>query len=125
VSTTELQEEIEQPKRAVPKVDGVLLVHPVIGLMKPGDVDPYTHMRTYKALAAYYYDPDRILLALFLLAVRLVGRCEALWHALILRNYGVDYLMVGRDHAGPGLAQPDTALYRVSHTAEENVRPLA
>lgn len=93
----------ELTKRAIEKIDGVLLLHPVVGLTKPGDVDHYTRVRTYKALAQNYYDPNRILLSLLPLAMRMAGPREALWHALIRRNYGADYLIVGRDHASPGL----------------------
>jgi len=92
----------ELTKRAVQEVDGVLLLHPVVGLTKPGDVDHFTRVRTYKALAERYYDPDRILLSLLPLAMRLAGPREAVWHAIIRHNYGANHLIVGRDHAGPG-----------------------
>jgi sulfate adenylyltransferase len=93
----------EITKRASANVDGVLLLHPVVGLTKPGDVDHYTRVRTYKALAERYYDPSRIVLSLLPLAMRLAGPREALWHALIRRNYGVNHMIIGRDHASPGL----------------------
>jgi len=92
----------ELTKRAAQAIDGVLLLHPVVGLTKPGDVDHFTRVRTYRALADRYYDSDRILLALLPLAMRLAGPREALWHALIRRNYGANHFIVGRDHAGPG-----------------------
>ena len=92
----------ELTKRAAQEVGGVLLLHPVVGMTKPGDVDHYTRVRAYKALASNYYDPDRILLSLLPLAMRLAGPREALWHALIRRNHGANYFIVGRDHAGPG-----------------------
>jgi sulfate adenylyltransferase len=92
----------ELTKRAAQEVDGVLLLHPVVGLTKPGDVDHYTRVRAYKALAERYYDPNRILLSLLPLAMRMAGPREALWHALIRRNFGANYLIVGRDHASPG-----------------------
>ncbi len=92
----------ELTKRAAQEVDGTLLLHPVVGLTKPGDVDHFTRVRTYKALANSYYDPDRILLALLPLAMRMAGPREAVWHAVIRRNYGANHLIVGRDHAGPG-----------------------
>jgi sulfate adenylyltransferase len=92
----------ELTKRATQEVDGTLLLHPVVGLTKPGDVDHFTRVRTYKALANRYYDPDRILLALLPLAMRMAGPREAVWHAVIRRNYGANHLIVGRDHAGPG-----------------------
>ena len=93
----------ELTKRAAADVNGVLLLHPVVGLAKAGDVDYYTRVRTYKALAHRYYEPGQLLLALLPLATRLAGPREALWHALIRRNYGANYLIVGRDHASPGV----------------------
>ncbi len=92
----------ELTKRAAQEVDGTLLLHPVVGLTKPGDVDHFTRVRTYKALAGRYYDPGRILLSLLPLAMRMAGPREAIWHAAIRRNYGANHLIVGRDHAGPG-----------------------
>src|SRR5579859_1197987 len=101
----------ELTKRAAEAVDGVLLLHPVVGLTKPGDVDHYTRVRTYKVLAEQYYRPDRILLALLPLAMRLAGPREALWHAMIRRNYGANYFIVGRDHASPGRDSTGTPFY--------------
>jgi sulfate adenylyltransferase len=101
----------ELTKRAAQEVDAVLLLHPVVGMTKPGDVDHYTRVRTYKALAARYYDPGRILLALLPLAMRLAGPREALWHALIRRNYGANFLIVGRDHASPGVDSAGEPFY--------------
>jgi sulfate adenylyltransferase len=92
----------EMTKRAISDVDGVLLLHPVVGMTKPGDMDHFTRVRSYKALAENYYEPDRILLALLPLAMRLAGPREALWHALIRRNYGANHMIIGRDHASPG-----------------------
>jgi sulfate adenylyltransferase len=101
----------ELTKRAIQEVDGVLLLHPVVGMTKPGDVDHYTRVRTYKALADNYYDSNRILLALLPLAMRMAGPREALWHAIIRRNYGANYLIVGRDHAGPGNDSQGNPIY--------------
>ena len=92
----------EMTKRATEEVEGILLLHPVVGMTKPGDIDHFTRVRTYKALAENYYDRDRILLALLPLAMRLAGPREALWHAVIRRNYGANYMIIGRDHASPG-----------------------
>jgi sulfate adenylyltransferase len=89
-------------RRAAEDVNGVLLLHPVVGLTKPGDIDYFTRVRTYKALARQYYDPSRILLALLPLAMRMAGPREALWHMLIRRNYGANHMIIGRDHASPG-----------------------
>ncbi|HYR75264.1 MAG TPA: bifunctional sulfate adenylyltransferase/adenylylsulfate kinase [Pyrinomonadaceae bacterium] len=110
----------ELTKRAIEKVDGVLLLHPVVGLTKPGDIDHYTRVRTYKILAERYYDQDRILLALVPLAMRLAGPREALWHALIRRNYGANHLIVGRDHASPGLNSAGDPFYE-TYGAQEMV----
>src|SRR5262245_21054610 len=92
----------ELTKRATQLVDGTLLLHPSVGMTRPGDVDHYTRVRTYRALAERYYAPDRVLLALLPLAMRMAGPREALWHALIRRNHGVNHFIVGRDHASPG-----------------------
>ena len=92
----------ELTKRASEEHNGTLLLHPVVGMTKPGDVDHYTRVRTYKALANRYFDPGKVLLSLLPLAMRLAGSREALWHALIRRNFGAGYLIVGRDHASPG-----------------------
>ena len=92
----------ELTKRASAEHDATLLLHPVVGMTKPGDVDHYTRVRTYKALASRYFEPGKVLLSLLPLAMRMAGPREALWHALIRRNFGADYLIVGRDHASPG-----------------------
>jgi sulfate adenylyltransferase len=92
----------ELTKRAAEEVGGGLLIHPVVGLTKPGDVDHYTRVRSYKILVEKYYDHNRTLLSLLPLAMRLAGPKEALLHAIIRRNYGATHLIVGRDHAGPG-----------------------
>ena len=91
----------ELTKRASKQVGGSLLIHPVVGMTKPGDVDHYTRVRIYKALVDNYYD-DKTMLALLPLAMRMGGPREAVWHAIIRRNYGVNHFIVGRDHAGPG-----------------------
>ncbi len=92
----------ELTKRAAQAVDGSLLIHPVVGMTKPGDVDHYTRVRIYRILVEKYYDKTRTLLSLLPLAMRLAGPKEALLHAIIRRNYGANYFIVGRDHAGPG-----------------------
>ena len=101
----------ELTKRAAASVDGVLLLHPVVGLTRPGDVDHYTRVRTYKALTERYYWSDRVLLSLLPLAMRMGGPREALWHAIIRRNFGANHLIVGRDHAGPGVDSQGNPFY--------------
>lgn len=88
--------------RAADSVGGTLLLHPVVGMTKPGDIDHYTRVRSYKVLADKYFDPHRTLLALLPLAMRMSGPREAVWHAIIRRNYGANHFIVGRDHASPG-----------------------
>jgi len=92
----------ELTKRAAEEVKGSLLIHPVVGMTKPGDVDHYTRVRVYKALVENYYDQDRTVLSLLPLAMRMAGPKEALWHAIIRRNHGANHFIIGRDHAGPG-----------------------
>ncbi len=101
----------ELTKRAVRDVDGVLLLHPSVGMTKPGDVDHYTRVRIYKALVQRYYDRGRILLSLLPLAMRMGGPREALWHALIRRNHGANHLIIGRDHASPGVDSTGKPFY--------------
>lgn len=101
----------ELTKRAVQAVDGSLLLHPVVGMTKPGDIDHFTRVRSYKALVEHYYDPGRTVLALLPLAMRMAGPREALWHAIIRRNFGANYLIVGRDHASPGKDSQDRPFY--------------
>ncbi|MFZ5909013.1 MAG: bifunctional sulfate adenylyltransferase/adenylylsulfate kinase [Chloroflexota bacterium] len=92
----------ELTKRAAEAVGGSLLIHPVVGLTKPGDVDHYTRVRIYKALVENYYDKNSTALSLLPLAMRMAGPKEALLHAIIRRNHGANHFIVGRDHAGPG-----------------------
>ncbi len=101
----------ELTKRATQEVDGVLLLHPVVGMTKPGDVDQYTRVRTYKTLGERYYDRGRVMLGLLPLAMRLAGPREAVWHALMRRNFGVNHLIVGRDHASPGVDSKGRPFY--------------
>jgi sulfate adenylyltransferase len=92
----------ELTKRAAAQVKGSLLIHPVVGMTKPGDVDHFTRTRTYKALVDNYYSKDNTLLSLLPLAMRMAGPKETLLHAIVRRNHGVNHFIVGRDHAGPG-----------------------
>jgi sulfate adenylyltransferase len=92
----------ELTKRAAEEVSGSLLIHPVVGMTKPGDVDHFTRVRIYRALVENYYDQKRTLLSLLPLAMRMAGPREAVWHAIIRRNFGATHFIIGRDHAGPG-----------------------
>ena len=117
----------ELTKRAAASVDGVLLLHPVVGLTRLGDVDHYTRVRTYRALTDLYYESDRVLLALLPLAMRMGGPREAVWHAIIRRNFGANHLIVGRDHAGPGVdsrGEPFYGPYDAQELVEEHAEEI-
>jgi sulfate adenylyltransferase len=88
-------------KRAKEAVGGSLLVHPVVGVTRPGDIDHFTRVQVYKMLIDRYYDSNSTLLGLLPLAMRMAGPREALWHAIVRRNFGANHLIVGRDYASP------------------------
>ncbi len=87
--------------RAARDVEANLLVHPVVGMTKPGDVDHYTRVRCYEHILTQYPEQTSML-SLLPLAMRMGGPREALWHAIIRKNYGCTHIIIGRDHAGPG-----------------------
>ena len=91
----------ELVKRAHEKVGAPVLIHPVVGMTKPGDIDYVTRVRTYNVVHTKY-GKDFTELSLLPLAMRMAGPREALWHAIIRKNYGCTHFIVGRDHAGPG-----------------------
>ena len=101
---------LELTLRAAEMVNAKLLVHPVVGMTKPGDVDHYTRVRCYEALMGRYPEGSAML-SLLPLAMRMGGPREAVWHAIIRRNYGATHLIVGRDHAGPGKRKDGTPFY--------------
>lgn len=92
---------VELTMRAANEIGANILIHPVVGLTKPGDVDHYTRVRCYEKVLPKY-PTGTVLLSLLPLAMRMGGPREALWHAIIRKNYGCNFLIVGRDHAGPG-----------------------
>ncbi|ORY89801.1 hypothetical protein BCR35DRAFT_300296 [Leucosporidium creatinivorum] len=87
--------------RAARQQKANVLIHPVVGLTKPGDVDAFTRVRVYEAIIRTYPN-GMAALALLPLAMRMAGPREALWHAIIRKNFGATHFIVGRDHAGPG-----------------------
>ncbi|NNF61771.1 MAG: bifunctional sulfate adenylyltransferase/adenylylsulfate kinase [Gammaproteobacteria bacterium] len=87
--------------RAARQVEANLLLHPVVGMTKPGDIDHYTRVRCYENLLKHYPEQTTSL-SLLPLAMRMGGPREALWHAIIRKNFGCTHFIVGRDHAGPG-----------------------
>ena len=87
--------------RAAKEAEANLLIHPVVGMTKPGDVDHFTRVRCYEAVLDQY-PASTTHLSLLNLAMRMGGPREALWHAIIRKNHGLTHFIVGRDHAGPG-----------------------
>ena len=92
---------VEMTLDSIKDLNAKLLVHPVVGMTKPGDVDHYTRVRCYEHVLKKYPE-NTALLSLIPLAMRMAGPREALWHAIIRKNYGCTHLIIGRDHAGPG-----------------------
>ena len=87
--------------RAAREAEANLLIHPVVGMTKPGDVDHFTRVRCYEAVLDQY-PAQTTALSLLNLAMRMAGPREAVWHGIIRRNHGCTHMIVGRDHAGPG-----------------------
>ncbi len=87
--------------RAAKDVQANLLIQPVVGLTKPGDINHFTRVRCYEHVLDQYPDQTTTL-SLLNLAMRMAGPREAIWHAIIRKNYGCTHFIVGRDHAGPG-----------------------
>lgn len=87
--------------RAAEQTGARVLIHPVVGMTKPGDIEYYLRVRCYKHVINTY-PAGMAMLSLLPLAMRMGGPREALWHALIRKNYGCSHFIVGRDHAGPG-----------------------
>ena len=87
--------------RAAKEAQANLLIHPVVGMTKPGDVDHFTRVRCYEAVIDKY-PASTTTMSLLNLAMRMAGPREAVWHGLIRRNHGCTHFIVGRDHAGPG-----------------------
>ncbi len=92
---------VELTFRAAKQVEANLLIHPVVGMTKPGDVDYFTRVRCYQLLLPSTRT-GTAKLSLLPLAMRMGGPREAIWHALIRKNHGCTHFIVGRDHAGPG-----------------------
>jgi sulfate adenylyltransferase len=110
----------ELTRRAAQDAEACLLIQPVVGLTKPGDVDYYSRVRCYKALLRHFPETTTML-SLLPLAMRMGGPREAVWHAIIRRNYGCSHLIVGRDHAGPGVDSGGKPFYG-PYQAQELVR---
>jgi sulfate adenylyltransferase len=92
---------VELTTRAARDAEANLLIQPVVGLTKPGDIDHFTRVRVYRKLINRF-PSSTTMISLLPLAMRMGGPREALWHAIIRKNYGATHFIVGRDHAGPG-----------------------
>jgi sulfate adenylyltransferase len=91
----------ELTRRAAQQAEASLLLHPVVGITKPGDVDHFARVRCYEHLLDTYPE-QTTMLSLLPLAMRMAGPREAVWHGIIRKNHGCTHFIVGRDHAGPG-----------------------
>ena len=111
---------VELTLRAAAEAKASILIHPVIGLTKPGDVNHYSRVRCYEHILPRY-PAGTVMLSLLPLAMRMGGPREALWHAIIRKNYGCGYFIVGRDHAGPGRDSRGKPFYG-PYDAQELVR---
>lgn len=122
----------ELVKRAHEKTGAPVLVHPVVGMTREGDIDYITRVHTYKVVCEKY-GKDFTMLALLPLAMRMAGPREALWHMIVRKNYGATHFVVGRDHAGPGndkSGEPFYGLYEarelaLKHAEEVGIEVLA
>ncbi len=111
---------IEMTLRASRELEASLLIHPVVGTTKPGDVDHYTRVRCYQAILPRY-PKHTVFLSLLPLSMRMAGPREAVLHAIIRKNYGCTHFIVGRDHAGPGEDSAGKAIYG-PYEAQEMMR---
>jgi len=109
--------------RAAQEVEANLLIHPVVGLTQPTDINHYTRVRCYEHILKRYPEQTTFL-SLLNLAMRMAGPREALWHAQIRKNHGCTHFIVGRDHAGPRNARTGEAFYR-PYAAQELIGEYA
>jgi len=96
--------------RAAKEAQANLLIHPIVGMTKPGDIDHFTRVRCYEAVLDKY-PVSTTHMSLLNLAMRMAGPREAVWHGLIRKNHGCTHFIVGRDHAGPGNDSQGEAFY--------------
>jgi len=101
----------ELTERAARKADANLLIHPVVGMTKPGDIEYMLRVKCYEHVIKRYPETQHAMLSLLPLAMRMGGPREAVWHAIIRKNYGATHFIVGRDHAGPGMNSQNQAFY--------------
>eukprot|EP00949_MAST-11_sp_MAST-11-sp1_P005453 g5453.t1 len=104
---------IELVRRAAEQADAQILIHPVVGLTKPGDVDYHTRLKCIRTVTENnaFGDNNAVELSVLPLAMRMAGPREALWHMIIRKNYGASHFILGRDHAGPGSSSDGKDFY--------------
>jgi sulfate adenylyltransferase len=110
--------QVELTMRAAREAQANLLIHPVVRMTQAGDLDHYTRVRCYEAVLPQY-PQFTAKLSLLDLAQRLAGPREALWHAIIRKNYGCSHFIVGQDHASPGNDEDGRPFYRLYEAQEE------
>ncbi len=109
--------QFEMTLRAMAEAKANLLLHPVVGRVKTGDIDAYTRARSYLAIS-HKYPPNMMLLSLLPFTMRLAGPREALLHAIIRKNYGCTHFIVGRHHASPGTSPGEQTFYEQNGAKE-------
>lgn len=114
---------LELTIRAARESDAHLLINPSVGMTKPGDVDYFTRVKCYQKLLKHFPEGSTTL-SILPLAMRMGGPREALWHAIIRKNYGCTHFIVGRDHAGPGKDSQGNDFYD-PYAAQELVQAYA
>ena len=123
---------ISMTKKAIRDYDAKLLLHPVAGMTKPGDINHYTRVRCYEHALSCYSEGEAML-SLLPLAMRMGGPREALLHGIIRRNHGCTHMIIGRDHAGPGKDKDGKPFYGefeaqralLEHASEIGIEPIA
>ncbi len=101
------------------KTDVSLLLQPIVGVTQDCDINYHTRVKCYRHILSRYPDPSKVKLSLLPLSMRMGGPREALWHSLIRQNYGCDYFVVGRDHAGPSSKTKDGKPFYGPYDAHE------
>jgi sulfate adenylyltransferase len=112
--------------RALKETEGNagIMLHPVVGVTQPVDINYQLRVKCYKELLRYY-PPERVILSLLPLSMRMAGPREALWHAIVRKNYGATHFIVGRDHAGPSYKRSNGQSFFPPYAAQELVAEKA